>query len=204
MLNNCIICNKKLREDNKTGYCRNHQNLRPEMKKVILKNSTKYYIKNRETINEKKRKIYKEIKEKDPSKLQELTKIKNLQRKNSKAKWFQENKQKVYKKRNSNKRTIFSNRLRTRVYHALKGINKSGSAVRDLGCSIEELRWWLEFWFEDGMNWDNYGNKGWHIDHIKPLSSFNLTNREELCKVLHYTNLQPLWAKDNLIKSNKI
>ena len=54
------------------------------------------------------------------------------------------------------------------------------------------------------MTWDNWTTDGWHIDHIKPLSSFDLTDRKQLLEVCHYTNLQPLWAKDNLIKSDKL
>ena len=93
-------------------------------------------------------------------------------------------------------------RLSGRFYTALKKNRKCGSAVRDLGCSIEQFKVYLESKFTEGMNWNNHGK--WHIDHIIPLSSFDLTNREELLKACHYTNLQPLWAKDNLIKSNKI
>ena len=54
------------------------------------------------------------------------------------------------------------------------------------------------------MTWDNYGYYGWHIDHITPLASFDLTNRQQLLEACHYTNLQPMWAKDNMTKSDKI
>lgn len=85
---------------------------------------------------------------------------------------------------------------------AIKVNAKSGSAVRDLGCSVDFLKTYLESLFQSGMSWDNWTLNGWHIDHISPLSSFNLSNRDELLKACHYTNLQPLWAKDNLAKSN--
>ncbi len=57
---------------------------------------------------------------------------------------------------------------------------------------------------KDTMTWDNYGLYGWHIDHIKPLASFDLTDREQFLEACHYTNLQPLWAEENLSKGNKI
>jgi len=88
--------------------------------------------------------------------------------------------------------------LRSRLYQAVRNQQKSGSAVRDLGCSIEELKQHLESQFQEGMTWENYGQ--WHIDHIKPLASFDLSNREQFLQACHYTNLQPLWAEDNLRK----
>jgi hypothetical protein len=93
--------------------------------------------------------------------------------------------------------------LRSRLRKAIKNNQKTGSAVKNLGCSIKRLKEYLENKFTEGMTWDNYGLKGWHIDHVKPLSSFDLTKAEELKKAVHYTNLQPLWAKDNLSKGAK-
>jgi hypothetical protein len=94
--------------------------------------------------------------------------------------------------------------LRTRLNKALKNNKKSGSVIRNLGCSIAELKTYLESKFQLGMTWDNWSRAGWHIDHIVPLSSFDLTNLEQLKEACHYTNLQPLWANDNLKKANKV
>lgn len=94
--------------------------------------------------------------------------------------------------------------LRTRLSTAIKQGNKGGSAVRDLGCTIGDLKKHLESQFKQGMTWNNYGLKGWHIDHIYPLSKFDLTKKENIIKACHYTNLQPLWAIENIKKGNKI
>ncbi len=91
--------------------------------------------------------------------------------------------------------------LRKRFHNALKGNFKSGSAVKDLGCTIPELKTYLESKFHPDMNWHNHGE--WHIDHINPLSSFDLTDRQQFLEACHYTNLQPLWAIDNLSKGAK-
>ena len=91
--------------------------------------------------------------------------------------------------------------LRSRLSHCVVRDSKSPSAVRDLGCSIDFLKGYLASKFQTGMSWDNYGE--WHIDHIKPLSKFNLKDRQRLLEAIHYTNLQPLWAIDNIKKSNK-
>ena len=88
--------------------------------------------------------------------------------------------------------------LRSRIRMALKNNQKTGSAIRDLGCSMEELMQHLKGQFQSGMSWKNYG--AWHIDHIVPLSSFDLTNKEQFKKACHFTNLQPLWAEDNITK----
>lgn len=91
--------------------------------------------------------------------------------------------------------------LRNRFKSAFKKGSKTGSAVRDLGCSVAELKERLESMFVSGMCWNNYGTV-WHIDHIKPLASFDLSDREQFLAAVHFTNLQPLFAKDNLSKGS--
>ena len=87
--------------------------------------------------------------------------------------------------------------MRSRLAGAIRTKAKAGSAVKDLGCSIEELKKHLEDQFTEGMTWDNWSPNGWHIDHIKGLASFDLTDSEEFKAAANYKNLQPLWAKDN-------
>jgi len=75
-----------------------------------------------------------------------------------------------------------------------KGIRKHKPTVKLIGCSVKELKMYIESKFTKGMSWDTYGNNGWHIDHIIPCDDFDLTKPEEQCECFHYTNLQPLWA----------
>src|SRR5208337_145271 len=89
--------------------------------------------------------------------------------------------------------------LRTRLATAIKKGYRSGSAVRDLGCEIAFLKEYLENQFSIEMKWENWG-KIWQIDHIEPLCSFDLTDRIELLKVCHYTNLRPLTCEANRAK----
>lgn len=91
--------------------------------------------------------------------------------------------------------------LRVRMAMAIRQDNKAGSAVRDLGMSIPEFREYIQARFEPGMSWENYGE--WHLDHIRPLASFDLTDREQFLQVAHYTNYQPLWGPDNSAKGAK-
>jgi len=86
--------------------------------------------------------------------------------------------------------------LRSRLHSAIKGTAKKSSAKKLIGCSIPQLRKHLESQFADGMTWDNHGD--WHIDHIKPCAAFDLTNETEQRQCFQYSNLQPLWAKENM------
>lgn len=96
--------------------------------------------------------------------------------------------------------------IRRRTRNALKGKIKNISVTKNIGCSIECLKIYLESKFynnpitKEKMTWDNYGYSGWHIDHIVPLSNFNLTVPSEMKLACHYTNPQPLWAQDHINK----
>jgi hypothetical protein len=142
-----------------------------------------------------------------------------------KKEWYQKNKVKIIKRQkksnqlrkkeiteyktkySKNRRKIDINFkimgcLRHRVYLALKGNLKLSTTMKLMGCSIEQLKQHLESKFNRGMSWKNYGK--WHVDHIKPCVSFDLTKPSEQLKCFHYTNLQPLWAKDNQSKRDNI
>lgn len=96
-----------------------------------------------------------------------------------------------------------SGNLRSRLRESIKNGCKGGSAIEDLGCSIEEFKQRIETQWSPGMTWGNYGKAGWHLDHIIPLASFDLTDESQVRKACHYTNYQPLWASDNIRKSDK-
>ena len=81
---------------------------------------------------------------------------------------------------------------------------RSGEAVRLLGCTMAEFVRYLESLWLPGMTWANWSRDGWHIDHIVPLSAFDLTDDVQRRAACRYTNLRPLWAKDNLAKGSKV
>ena len=85
-----------------------------------------------------------------------------------------------------------------------KQFGSKASRTHDtIGCTVTELRQHLETQFIDGMTWQNYGKHGWHVDHIRPCASFDLKDPEQQRQCFHYTNLQPLWAVDNIRKGAK-
>lgn len=97
--------------------------------------------------------------------------------------------------------------LRRRTNQLLAGKVKPGSPIKKLGCTLEFLIKYLEQMFypnpdtREAMTWENHNLHGWHLDHIKQLASFDLTDPEQFAQACHYTNLQPLWAKANLHKN---
>ena len=162
-----------------------------------------------------KEQIYqKEYKLKNKEKIAELNKSYSERNKekiaNYKRQHYLENKEKIEKYRNdwrNNKVKIDSlfkltNNTRTLIKQSFRrnGYSKNSKTYQILGCTFEEFKEHLQNKFTEGMNWNNIGQ--WHLDHIYPVSLAK--DEEELIKLNHYSNFQPLWAIDNIKKSNKI
>jgi hypothetical protein len=109
----------------------------------------------------------------------------------------------AYTKRRRKEDPVFRARanLRTRLTEVLRGRRKVAKTMELVGCTLAELKAHLELLFAPGMSWDNYGQ--WHIDHIMPCAMFDLLDPAQQRECFHYTNLQPLWAKDNIRKSDR-
>jgi hypothetical protein len=107
-------------------------------------------------------------------------------------------------RRSSNINAKLTHNLSSRMRLALLNKQKSGHTLELLCCNIDQLKRHIEKQFKDGMSWDNYTHKGWHIDHIIPCSYFDLSDPTEQKLAYHYGNLQPMWSKDNLEKQAKI
>lgn len=91
-------------------------------------------------------------------------------------------------------------RSRVKSILKIKGIKKQNKNIEILGATWEIVKFHLERQFKKGMTWENHGE--WHIDHIIPIASAK--NKEEVILLFHYTNLQPLWAKENVEKRDKL
>lgn len=172
---------KRWREENKDYEKEYNKKKWKENKKELSILNKKYRAKYRDILNEYNRKYYRENKQ-------------ELIRKNTEYQSKRIKTDPVY-------RAIKSLRCRTSQAFKGRGWSKSKKNEELLGCDFKKAISHIESQFTEGMTWDNHGFYGWHIDHIIPLSSGETIKQvKELC---HYTNLQPLWAKDNFSKGNK-
>lgn len=120
---------------------------------------------------------------------------------------FRAQRQAIYNRHAQQQRDKKTNRaislnLRNRIHCALSraGAYKRCSLLELAGCTVDQLRDHLQSQFAEGMNWENHGRNGWHIDHIRPCASFDLTDPGQQRACFHHSNLQPLWAADNIRK----
>jgi hypothetical protein len=123
------------------------------------------------------------------------------------------NRDKLNKRKQERRKADIQYKLRDmlgrRIYKMAKAqsicsLERGRDSRKLLGCDVKTLKAHLESQFVDGMSWENYGNDGWHIDHIIPCASFDLSKVEEQRICFNYRNLQPLWSKDNMSKSDKL
>jgi hypothetical protein len=196
------ICSSCKKRKNKKQFRKNtsrKDGLRSECKICSTKLDNNWYIKNKE---KKKRQIRKHYFDNHQYYLKYARVYYN---KNKKHLIKIDTKRKKERRKTDLNYKIICN-LRGRISQALKSqkTHKDNSTLELLGCSKQELVEHLESQFQDGMSWENYGLYGWHIDHIIPVSSFDLSEPNQFKKCFHFSNLQPLWAIDNLRKSNKL
>jgi hypothetical protein len=193
---NCIICglSKELSEFHNCNKCKNKH---VSKCKVCVKE----YQDNRKDVKQQYDKKYRELnKPKIDERISNYVKLNQEKTRIRKLKWYRENSKSINERISNRKKSDPIFKLTT-LYRSK--INKILGSKREksfdlIGCTPQELKTHIENKFTEGMCWENHGTFGWHIDHIIPLSSAN--NDEELKKLCHYTNLQPLWWEDNLKK----
>jgi hypothetical protein len=186
--NVCKQCSNKKNKKYYGKYVNKHKEYIYKNKDKIKDYCRNYFVKNKKSILEKSKIYYANNKDKV------LKRTKNY-RENNKD-WYRN-----YKKNYRNNNKIVSN-IRRGIWGCVKN-NKTEKSLEYVGCSLEELLHHLKSQFKDGMTFENYGE--WHIDHIKPLSSFDFNGNKEYIEnqlklAWHFSNLQPLWAKENLTK----
>jgi signal recognition particle GTPase len=197
-----LAASRKYYKEHKEQISKKQKAKYKENPEPIKARSRAYHHANKEKCNRASREYYNKHRERLSKANSEWNKAHREQVNAWLREWSKE-----YKKKNPN----------VKIYHALR--RRLSTAVRKygkdrewtnikteelIGCTIQELMAHLESKFVDGMSWDNYGVDGWHIDHIVPCSAFDFNNEDDAKRCNHYTNLQPLWAADNIRKRDKV
>jgi hypothetical protein len=170
----CVICQK----ESSRKYYEKH-------KSKVNNKSKKWRDKNKENVSEYNKKWF----AKNPKY--------NISRSEYKNKWNKKRREtdEVFKFKETTRRNINSSFNRGK-----NKFKKNSKTETILGCTIEEFRYYIESKFTEGMTFENHGE--WHLDHIMPIASAK--TEEDVIRLNHYTNFQPLWAKDNLKKGSKL
>ena len=192
----CTKCKKNkylsdygLNKDRKHGY-------RSECKECRKEYRRKYRERNKDIISEKYKNYIDRVKENGGPLNNRVASSEEEKRKK------RNEYQKKYVKNRKENDPVFKLQLSIRklIYLTFKGHVKKSRTEEIIGIDFKSFKDFIEKKFQEGMNWENYGK--WHLDHIIPISSAN--SEQQIYELNHYTNFQPLWAEDNLKKSNKI
>ena len=205
----CKECYKEYRENNKEKINEDKKKYR-ENNKEKIKEYHKEYRKNNKEYRKNNKEYHKEYRENNKEKIKEYRKEyrkDNKEKIKDDEKKYRENnkdkKNEYFKKRKLNDPLFkFKCSLRSLISSSIrnKGYKKNSKTFDILGCEYSLFLKYMKGQFKDGMTWENHGE--WHIDHIMPMHTAQ--TEEEALALNHYTNLQPLWAEENLSKSNTI
>lgn len=203
----CSKC-KIDKEMKEFSFRKDTQKYRDQCKKCVAENKLQWQRNNKNIVANSNKKWRNDNLQKSKAIIKNWEESNKEARLEYKRQYYKDNKEKIFKRHRIYERKKYasdinyklSRNLRTRIRGAIAG-KVPLSAIKELGCTIEYLKYYLEQLFQPDMTWDNYGK--WHIDHIKPLSKFDLMDYDQFKNACHYTNLQPLWAKDNLSKGNR-
>jgi hypothetical protein len=190
---------KRYRENNRKARAESQK--RYELKNIekIKNYRSEYYLEHKDEKAEYTHNYYLKNKDVRTKQISEwrLKNLKRIQERRNKNKEKRNKQEKLRRETDVNYK--LTSILRNRLRNALIGVGtKLKRTLELLGCSVEFLKKHLESQFKEGMNWDNYGLYGWHVDHIKTCYSFDLSKPKQQRECFHYSNLRPLWAKDNL------
>jgi hypothetical protein len=191
----CIECKKVYLRQNAEKIKQQRKEYRRVNNNKIKQQDKEY----RKLNVDKIKRLSKEYSKKNRNKIKEYRKLNANKMKKYKTEYDK-------KLRNCNLLYKFKSNIRALIRgsfkrNKMKNFKKTTKTETLLGCTISQLYEHLEKQFQEGMTWENHGRHGWHIDHRIPLAS--ATTQEEVEKLCHYTNLQPLWAIDNLKKRDK-
>ena len=188
---------KKWYKDNyKQFYQKNKEKIKARTKEWYKNNQEQaretrqaYYERHREHLNQQTRAFFEE----NPTYKQEYYE-------NNKEKILKDTKRRQEERRKVDPYFKLLHNLRSRLRGYVRG--EGDNLIECLGCSKNELKAHLESLFQEGMNWDNYGNKEgcWSVDHIIPVTAFDISDPEARKKINHYSNLQPMWHIENIKK----
>lgn len=223
MMKVCIICNVSLSLTSFHQDKSRHDGLNPRCKTCKSGIDSEYRKKNKTKISEHQKVYYQENAEKIKERSFEWYNHNSDKRKADMKVYYHTNKQKIKEKQKiwdeTNKekmkeynKNYFNTKYKTNIQYRVKSaissrmrdcIKKKHGALVYIGCSIDVFINWIEYQFDCYMSWENYGSY-WHLDHVLPCSSFNLSREEEVFKCFNWKNMRPLEGRQNISKSNKI